>query len=81
MVFQIRQNTTASQNNFLNILVRFFVCLFVLFLIKMKNTSGNIKFPITSVSLGLTLFPFFKGVQYAFKENIVKNERYFFSMK
>lgn len=76
MVFQISENTTAGQNNFLNILL-IFVCLF---LIKMRNGSGNIRVPFTSVSLRLAVFPIFKGVEYAFKENIVKNERHFFSM-
>lgn len=43
----------------------------------MKNTLGNMKFPFTSVSLGLALFLFF-NMEYAFKENIVKNETFFF---
>lgn len=74
MVFQTRQNTTVGQNNFLNILVSI---LFVSFLIKtnkQKNTSGNTKFPFTSVSLGLALIPFLRGWN-MLSENILSKIR------
>lgn len=74
MVFQIRENTTVGQNNFLNILL-IFVCLF---LIKIRNASGNIRVPFTSVSLWLAVFPIFQRLEYVFKENIVKKKEAFF---